>query len=90
MNTVAQGRLKRDIPMVIGGAGLIALIATGLAAGNAAGNVGSVQRSYVAPSTNIVGTYVQPRVGSMQMGQTAGEEPTAVTTTTTAPSAAAH
>ena len=78
----------KHLPVALGTSGLIALAATGMYYGMAVGNAGSVMESKTQNTDAPISTYVEPHVAQMQMGQTAGEEPIDITTTTTA--AAGH
>ena len=70
------------LPVALGTSGLIVLAVTGICNGMTAGNAGSVMASN-SHDTNPPPSYVDPHVGQMQVGQTAGEEPTDLATTTT-------
>ena len=78
----------RYLPVAFGTSALIALAATGMYYGMAVGNAGSVMESKTQNTDAPISTYVEPHVAQMQMGQTAGEEPIDLPTTTTA--AAGH
>ena len=64
---------------------MIAMVATGMYYGTAVGNAGSVMESSSHNTNAPISTYVEPHVAEMEMGQTAGEEPTVVTTSSTVP-----